>query len=267
MTSSPIGVFDSGIGGLSILKALRAELPAEDFVYVADSGHAPYGERDPGHVVARSLAISDYLRHQHHIKALVIACNTATAAAIDLLRRQHPHLPIIGVEPAIKPASLTSRTGRVGVMATRSTLDSQKFLSLLNSLQGTVEFVTQACDGLADAIESADTARVEVLCNRYTQAMGWFGTQAGQIDTVVLGCTHYPFAQSQLRSLLGSDVALLDSGIPVARQTRRRLEAQASLSVAPEQGTQFFATGFHEHLRSAASRWLGLEVSIQSIDI
>ncbi|MDB5843892.1 MAG: glutamate racemase, partial [Polaromonas sp.] len=128
--NAPIGVFDSGIGGLSVLKALRADMPNEDFVYIADSGHAPYGERDAAHVLARSRAIAQYLVSQN-VKALVMACNTATAAAIALLRAEHPGLALIGVEPALKPAVALSRTGRIGVMATRGTLSSGKFQALL----------------------------------------------------------------------------------------------------------------------------------------
>ena len=142
----PIGVFDSGIGGLSILQALRAELPAEDFVYVADSGHAPYGERDAAHVIGHSQAITRHLLAQHHIKALVVACNTATAAAIHLLRQQYPYLPIVGVEPALKPAAQLSQTRRVGVMATRGTLESAKFRVLLDALQGQADFILQPCE-------------------------------------------------------------------------------------------------------------------------
>ena len=127
----PIGVFDSGVGGLSVLQALRAELPLERFVYLADSGHAPYGERGDAYVAARTHAISDFLCAQHHIKALVVACNTATAAAIHEARARHPQLPLVGVEPALKPAVAATRTGRIGVMATRGTLASAKFAQLL----------------------------------------------------------------------------------------------------------------------------------------
>ena len=132
--SSPIGVFDSGVGGLSVLRALLAALPHERFVYLADSANAPYGERGDAFVAARTHAISDFLCAQHHIKALVVACNTATAAAIQELRHRHPHLPLIGVEPAVKPAAQLTRTGRVGVMATRGTVASDKFQRLLASL-------------------------------------------------------------------------------------------------------------------------------------
>ncbi|MDO8375399.1 MAG: glutamate racemase, partial [Polaromonas sp.] len=191
LVKRPIGVFDSGVGGLSILKALRAELPHEDLVYVADSGHAPYGERDDAHVINRSKVITAHLLAQYHIKALVIACNTATAAAIHLLRQEHPDLPIIGVEPALKPAIALSRTKHIGVMATRGTLNSQKFQALLAGLADQAQFICQPCDGLADAIERHDTGNILELCRRYTGAMGQYGSQAGEIDTLVLGCTHY----------------------------------------------------------------------------
>jgi glutamate racemase len=192
---APIGVFDSGIGGLSILKALRAELPHEDFVYLADSAHAPYGERAQAHVMARTRAIVRQLRGEHHIKALVIACNTATAAAVHEARAEHPDLPVVGVEPALKPALALTRTGRIGVLATRGTLASAKFAALHDSLKDQAEFVLQPCDGLADAIESGDTQRIATLCAKYTQAIGPFGKQPRQVDTLVLGCTHYPFAE------------------------------------------------------------------------
>ena len=162
-----VGVFDSGIGGLSILQALRAELPQSRFIYIADSGHAPYGERSDAHVMARSRAIvAELLSRQ--VQALVIACNTATAVAIEKLRVDHPALPIIGVEPALKPALALSQTRRIGVMATRSTLASAKFKSLLASLADQAEFVMQPCAGLADAIERSsgndDPTGIKALC-------------------------------------------------------------------------------------------------------
>jgi len=264
---APIGVFDSGIGGLSILQALLAELPSEDFVYVADSGHAPYGERDPAHVIERSCAIAGHLLDRFQIKALVIACNTATAAAIHLLRQQYPHLPLIGVEPALKPATLLSQTRRIGVMATRGTMNSPKFRALLDSLQEPADFISQACDGLADAIERGDAAKVEALCKEFTKTMGDFGSQPGQIDTLVLGCTHYPFAASQLRALLGPQVQLIDSGAPVARQARRLLLSRAALGGSPTQHIQFFATGYPERLQAAARQWLQLENEVRMLSI
>jgi len=264
MSKRPIGVFDSGVGGLSILKALRAELPFEDFVYVADSGFAPYGERDENFVLARARAITRHLlKRQPAIQALVIACNTATAAAVAVLRQDFAHLPIIGVEPALKPAMALSRTQRIGVMATRGTLNSQKFQALLKTLAHQVEFICQPCDGLADAIERNDTAQINALCAQYTQAIGRFGTQPGEVDTLVLGCTHYPFASPCLQALVGPDVRLVDTGDAVARQTRRMLSSLASDTAAAR--CLLLSTGDPDLLQSAATRWLGLDVPVQPL--
>jgi glutamate racemase len=264
-----IGVFDSGIGGLSILQALRAELPNENFIYIADSGHAPYGERDDAQVLARSRAITTYLV-RCNIKALVIACNTATAAAIDHLRIEHPGLPIIGVEPALKPAALLSRTRRIGVMATRSLLSSARFKLLLDSLATQAEFVLQPCDGLADVIEHGidaaatpqSAAEIIASCAHHTRAMGPFGLNEGEMDTLVLGCTHYPFAGEALRALLGPDVQFVDTSAPVARQTRLRLpgaELQTGAAAATGAGQlKLFSTGQAATLQAAAQRWLHL---------
>ena len=151
----PIGVFDSGIGGLSVLQALQKELPHERFVYLADNAHAPYGEKSEAFIRERTHAIADVLLTQHHIKALVVACNTATAAAIHELRAQHPALPLVGVEPALKPALALSHTRHIGVMATRGTVCSDKFTRLLVSVQDQAHFEVQACNGLALAIEQS----------------------------------------------------------------------------------------------------------------
>jgi glutamate racemase len=272
---SPIGVFDSGVGGLSVLRALQAELPREHFVYVADNGHAPYGERDDAHVLGRSHAIADYLLKCHGIKALVVACNTATAAAIHTLRAAYPQLPIIGIEPALKPAAAASQTGVVGVMATRATLNSKKFARLLQSLHGTATFVLQACDGLADAIERSDGPRTLALCRQYTGAMGHFGHGAGAIDTLVLGCTHYPFVAPDLQHLVGDQTALLEGGAPLARHTQRLLH-QAGLTMATDRAAGaaaampqavFYSTGNLTLLDSAIGRWLGVEAVTQALDL
>jgi len=307
LRSSPIGVFDSGVGGLSVLRALRAALPHENFVYLADSANAPYGERGDAYVSARTHAITQYLCEQHHIKALVVACNTATAAAIHEVRDSHPALLLVGLEPAIKPALAVTKTGCVGVIGTRGTLTSNKFGKLLASLEGQAKFVVQPCDGLAHAIErsvnlpetelvsprddahadftpgaDADTAAATetgVLCERYIRAMGAFGTNPGQIDTLVLGCTHYIFVAHELRALVGPKVQLIETGEPVARQTRRLLEGagllrepvevrasveddneaedQASRSLAAPD-IRLLTTGPVAMLQAGAQRWLGL---------
>ncbi len=260
----PIGVFDSGVGGLSILKALRAELPLEDFAYVADSGHAPYGERAESFVVARSRTITRHLLEQHPpIKALVMACNTATAAAVHLLRQDYPGLPIIGVEPALKPAVTCSQTKRIAVMATRGTLNSAKFKALLDSLSGQADFICQPCDGLADAIERHNATDLIALCAYYTRAIGQFGLKHEQIDTLVLGCTHYPFASQHLQALVPPGVQLISNGEPVARQTRRVLMKLANSGPAGQ--ITLSSTGNCTFLAQAATRWLGLSCRVQAL--
>lgn len=249
--NQPIGVFDSGVGGLSILKALRAELPHEDFVYVADNAYAPYGEREESFVIERSRSIAHQLFENDQIKSLVVACNTATALAIHVLRQDYPGLPIIGVEPALKPALSVSKTKRIGVIATRATLNSHKFKALLNSMAGQAYFVCQPCDGLADAIERSDKPKTIALCAFYT---GEFNLQ--EIDTLVLGCTHYPFAIEHFVQLLGPAIHLVSNGEPVARQTRRRLNKTSPKTTHGEIVLQ--STGDNSNLRQSAQRWLGI---------
>lgn len=260
----PVGVFDSGIGGLSVLRALRAEMPHQSFVYVADSGHAPYGERDAAHVIARSRALTRQLVQAHDIQTLVVACNTATAAAIHLLREEHPGLPIVGLEPALKPAAQASRTRRVGVLATRGTLQSTKFKALHQMLAGQADFVLQACDGLADAIERQDDTRITALAGRYVEALGACGQEPEAIDTVVLGCTHYPLILPTLRALLGPGVTLLESGAPVARQTRRVLPEAAETGPSD---LHCYTTGEAAELQAAVQRWLQVPVGAETLKI
>jgi glutamate racemase len=264
-SAAPIGVFDSGIGGLSVLRALRAELPQESFVYLADTGFAPYGERGDAFVRARTEAITAWLKAEHHIKALVVACNTATAAAIHDLRERYPGFPIIGVEPALKPAVAATRTGRIGVLATRGTVASAKFARLLANLQAQAEFIVQPCAGLARAIEHSvepgvpgtqSRAEVEALCARYLDAMRPFGTQPGAVDTLVLGCTHYVFAEAVLRQLAGPAVRLIETGMPVARHTRRLLAQADALAAHAPADVHLLTTGHPQWLQAAATRWL-----------
>jgi len=255
---NPIGVFDSGVGGLSILKALRAELPAEDFVYLADAGFAPYGERGDSYVIERTRIVVQRLLQEHQVKALVIACNTATAAAVHLMRAEYPDLLLVGVEPALKPAVALSKTRRIGVIGTRGTLASAKVRALHDSLKDQAEFVLQPCDGLADAIQNDDAPQVAALCARYMEALQPFGPQSGQIDTLVLGCTHYPFARHVLQPLVGESVKLIETGEPVARQTRRLLQAAGLAKAAGQGQVELLTTGSAAALQAAALRWLGL---------
>ena len=194
-----------------------------------------------------------------------MACNTATASSIDLLRAEHPHLSIVGVELAVKPAVARSKTGRIGVMATRSTLASARFQTLLAAHVGAAEFVLPACDGLADAIERGASiehaTKIIAACARHTGAVGLFGTQPGQIDTLVPGCTHYPFFSEHLQALVGADVTLAETGAAVARQARRLLCGVAGgfdQGMTYQSRVRLLATGNAYTLKAAAAHWLAL---------
>ena len=268
--AAPIGVFDSGIGGLSVLQALQAALPGEDFVYVADSAYTPYGERSDEVIAARTGAIAGHLRDAHGVKLLVIACNTASAAAAHAVRFDNPGWPVVAIEPALKPAAQHTRTGRVGVLATRSTLASGKFAGLRLAMAAShpqVQFAEVACDGLAASIEqwalAGDGSPTRSLLERYLAALGPLGDAAGTIDTLVLGCTHYPLIRAQIAHRVPASVTLIDAGLPVARHAQRLLHSTGLLhfapthSVAPPAGRlQLLATGSPQVLQAAAQRWL-----------
>ena len=268
-TSGFIGVFDSGIGGLSVLQALRAEMPQAHFVYWADSGYAPYGERTDAFVIDRCRFIVQALMAKGPVKAIVVACNTATAVAIEDLRASFPTLPFIGVEPALKPALAQTHTQRVGVMGTHGTLRSLRFEKLRQTVLAdaapkSCEFVVQACKGLALAIEQQtekalhDTQDLEALCSQYVQAMGKFGRKAGEIDTLVLGCTHYVFVQDILRKLVGPEVDFISTGEAVAKQTQRLVSLPFPTQQLHQQpgDVQLWTTGSLRALEAAAKRWL-----------
>lgn len=218
-----IGVFDSGVGGLSVLRAIRAHLPREKLTYISDGANAPYGERGDAFVAERSLAITRELIEGHGSKLVVVACNTATAAAIHLLRDAFPHIPFVGIEPALKPALAATRNGRIGVMATRGTLASAKFAALMRSVEGQARFVVQPCDGLAHAIELGDAQRVRSLYERYWEAIR---TRA-DVDTLVLGCTHYALDDDLLREVVGPDVSLIEPGPAMARRVKQLVPERA----------------------------------------
>ncbi len=245
-------MFDSGVGGLSVLRELRRALPRQALHYVADSGHAPYGERDEAHVIDRSMRIVSHLV-EHGAQAVVIACNTATAVAVSQLRAAWPELPFIGVEPGIKPALALSRSGRIGVMATAATLSSDKFQRLV-ATHGAGKFIhLQACVGLAAAIERGELDAPELLalidahCRPLREAA---------VDTVVLGCTHYPFVQVAIQVALGPQVQIVDTAVAVARHAATLLATQGSGSVNSVARVLLETTGDLAPLERCAQRWL-----------
>ncbi|OYV32322.1 MAG: glutamate racemase [Thiomonas sp. 20-64-5] len=225
-----IGVFDSGVGGLTVLRALRAQLPDVPLIYVADSAHAPYGDRSDAFIVERSRAISRFLLHMG-ARLIVIACNTATAAAIAALRAES-EVPFVGIEPGIKPALARSRNRRVGVMATPSTLRSAKFRALLHTHAACTDPLLQPCPGLADAVERGDLQAPDLLALIHQSCAP---LRATGCDTVVLGCTHYPLIAAAIQAELGPHVHLLDTAEPVARQAARLWTHRATGAAAPPQ--------------------------------
>jgi glutamate racemase len=229
---APVGIFDSGLGGLSILRHIRAQLPHEHLLYVADTGFAPYGDK-PEHVVAeRSLAVARFLV-ERGAKAIVVACNTATISAVKLMRASFPDLPIVGVEPGLKPAAALTKSGKVGVLATARTLAGAKFLQLRDQITEATgaQFLLQPCRGLVDCIELGDTDGTLALLQRYVTPLLEQGA-----DTLVLGCTHYPFVQAAIEDVIAAtgtrDIAIVDTGEAVARQLVRLLDAGGLLRPA-----------------------------------
>jgi glutamate racemase len=233
--SYPIGVFDSGVGGLSVLREIRRELPAENLLYVADSAYAPYGNKPQEFIEARSLAIVEFLLSRN-AKAIVVACNTATGAAVATIRARFS-VPVVAMEPAIKPAAAATRSGVIGVLATQRTLASHNFVKLFERYGNDVEILAQACPGLVEQVESGDLEGIKTrsLLERYLSPL-----LAKGADTLVLGCTHYPFLRPLIGEIAGSKVAVIDSSEAVARQLWRRLEAHGLLASPEQKGTERF---------------------------
>ena len=237
INNNPIGVFDSGVGGISVLKHIHALLPHEDLMYAADSLYAPYGNKTAEEITARCFELADYLIAKN-VKALVVACNTATAAAINAMREKYS-LPIIGMEPAVKPAAEASKNGIIGVLATVGTLKSAQFAALLESYGRNVKVVTQACVGLVECIErgEVDTPETKALIRQYTLPL-----LAEGADTIVLGCTHYPFVKDAIREIVGDKISLIDTGAAVAKQLTRQLEEKGLLSSSQQKAEVHFWT-------------------------
>ncbi|MEI2781006.1 MAG: glutamate racemase [Candidatus Competibacter sp.] len=260
-SDQPIGVFDSGVGGLSVLRRIRADLPHETLLYVADSGHAPYGNKPAEFIARRSVAITEFLL-ERGVKAVVVACNTATAAAIARLRERFG-VPIIGIEPAIKPAVAATRSGVVGILATGNTVRSDKFAALLDQHGHRARVMVQPCPGLADCVERGELSgpRPRALLEKFLEPL-----LAQGADTLVLGCTHYPFLTPLIERLAGPDVAVLDPSGAVARQLRRRLETADLLADGRAGGgASYFTSGALERTGHVMSRLLGHPVAPESL--
>ncbi|HEX6288600.1 MAG TPA: glutamate racemase [Herpetosiphonaceae bacterium] len=259
--SAPIGVFDSGVGGLSVLHDIRAALPSEDLIYVADSGHVPYGSKSQHYIQQRSAILTRFLIEQG-AKTIVIACNTATAAAATFLRSTFT-LPIVAMEPAVKPAAAATRSGVIGVLATVGTIKSAQLAALLERFGQGIEVVTQPCPGLVEQVEAGDLdgPATRALVERYTAPL-----MARGVDTIVLGCTHYPFLRPLIADVVGADVALIDTGAAVARQLHRVLTAHDLLGSGTGRGGEQFWTSAdpHDAPRVFSCLW-GRDVGVQRL--
>jgi glutamate racemase len=261
-SSGPIGVFDSGLGGLSVLRALRTQLPGESFIYLADSAFCPYGEKDDLTIESRVKELVGALV-ERDCKAAVIACNTACAVALGSLRSQFA-LPIVGLEPAVKPAILRSKHRRVAVLATPRTARGEKLRRLIETYANGGVVETIPAPGLVDLIEAGQvhSRQTRSLLSQFLE-----GPLARGCDAVVLGCTHYPFLAGVIAEIVGPSVAILSSGKPVARQTERILERDGLRSSSIRGGDcLYLTTGEVLVFETMASRLLGTPVQAKAID-
>ena len=255
-----LGVFDSGVGGLSVLHHIHQQIPQAQLIYVADSGHVPYGDKSPEYVTKRSHALTKFLIGQG-AQAIVIACNTATAAAAASLR-DHFKLPIIGMEPAVKPAVSATKSAVVGVLATIGTLESARFAALLEKYAGKVQIVTQGCPGLVEQVEKGElhSAETRELVQRYTAPL----LQQGA-DTLILGCTHYPFLVPVIEQVVGNHIALIDTGAAVARHLQRRVQAEIVDRGDGIASSKFYTSGEADKAARIMSILWGKEISVQTL--
>jgi glutamate racemase len=258
MTSkAPIGVFDSGVGGLSIWREIHRLMPAESSIYLADSANAPYGERSQDEIIALSAKNTEYLLAQG-CKIIVVACNTATTNAIAHLRERYP-VPFIGIEPATKPAAIGTKSGKIGILATKGTLVSELFLNTSARYRGEVEIIERVGTGLVQIIESGDLEKARPLLLQYLAPM----IEAGA-DHIVLGCSHYPFLMDMMREILPDHVEIIDSGAPVARQTLRILSQHGLQNSGQEMGAHRFYTNGDLSVLNAFLGKLLLQAPLQS---
>ena len=260
--TAPVGVFDSGVGGLSVAREIRRALPAEHLLYVADTAYVPYGDRGEDEVRARTLAIGEWMQAQG-AKVMVVACNTASGAALEALRERLT-IPVIGLEPALKPAVRETGNRRVGVMATSGTLRSARFQRLVDNYADGVQVVRDPCPGLADLVEDGMLAGPE-LAERMEAYVAPL-REAG-VDTVVLGCTHYVFVRDAIRDALGPDVRLLDSGEAIARRTRQILDEAGALADGGPGSVRILTTGAPADVTPIVHRLWGEPAGVERLEL
>ena len=258
--NAPVGVFDSGVGGLSVALEIRQMLPDEDLLYFADTEYCPYGGRPLEEVRDRSIYVVSELVARG-AKVVVVACNTASGAALELLRERF-RVPIVGLEPAVKPAVAMSPTGRIGVMATANTLRSDRFARLVEAHAAGAVVMPQACPGLVEVVESGATSgeAARRMLVELTRPL-----REAEVDVVVLGCTHYPFLREEIEEVMGPDVRIVDSGAAVARQVQRVLTERDALATAGGGGLRMLTSGDPRSLAEVAARLWGAPVPIEQV--
>ena len=253
---SPIGLFDSGLGGLSILKEIKSLLPFERLIYYADSANAPYGEKTKNQIIEISKRNTEFLLNKG-CKLIVVACNTATTNAINILRSSYKDVNFIGIEPAIKPAVLESKTKEIGVLATKGTLSSKLFELTSQKYKGTTEFIEIRGEGIVEAIESNKSDLEEFMIHLKAQLAPF---NQSNIDYLVLGCSHYPLISNQIKKCLNSRIVLIDSGFAVARQTKRVLMDNNLLNTTQDiQPTELLLNGTKASALEAILKKIELE--------
>lgn len=261
-TLSPIGIFDSGVGGLSVLRAIREQMPEESVVYFGDQGHIPYGPRPMAQIRSFSEAITRFLLEQNS-KVIVVACNTASAAALKYLREKFPVVSFVGMEPAVKPAAENTQTGKVGVLATPATFEGVLYASVVERFANGVELFQNTCSGLVQQIEQGNLDGPET---RAILEDALLPMLEKNIDTVVLGCTHYPFVIPLIQQIVGENVRVIDPAPSVAKQVRRVLEAKGTKRESSAQaGARFYTSGDPDQLRSVLPGLLGESGEVEKV--
>lgn len=261
--SSPIGIFDSGVGGLSVLRAIRAQMPDEAVIYFGDQGHIPYGPRPMEQIRNFSEAITNFLLEQN-AKIIVVACNTASAAALKTLREKLPDVQFVGMEPAVKPAAEHTQTGKVGVLATPATFQGALYASVVERFANGVELFQNTCSGLVQQIEQGNLDGAET---RRILEDALLPMLAKNIDTVVLGCTHYPFVIPLIQRIVGDQVRVIDPAPSVAKQVRRVLEAKGMKGGSEARGSiRIYTSGDPEELKSLLPMLLGESGEIEKVN-
>jgi len=259
---NPIGIFDSGVGGLSVLRSIREQMPNEDVIYFGDQGHVPYGPRSMEQIQNFSEGITRFLL-SYHSKIIVVACNTASAAALKYLRETFSDVQFVGMEPAVKPAAEKTQTGKVGVLATPATFQGALYASVVERFGAGVELFQHTCPGLVNQIEAGelDSPKTRAILEDALLPM-----LEKNIDTVVLGCTHYPFVIPLIEQVVGDNVRVIDPAPSVARQAKRLLEAGSLVSASKSKGCiQIFTSGDVKIVESVLPKLLNEPASVRSV--